>query len=704
MNFFRDRDANGDAFDDPRNDPTAAAVSSTSTSPSTSPRKRQKIELTASSSRAGSDQDAALESLRKRMAGPSSAKAGLAKDQDEINRIIYEVSKGSKFFENERKKDAQTTERIHALLARRDEKLRQTPPGSADWLVIERRIEDMATKLENARDLTRTILHTDIDMFYAAVELARDPSLKGKCFGVGSGVLVTASYEARRGYGVRSGMATFVAKALCPHLIVVKNDMASYVEASHKVMAVLEQYDENLAKASLDEAYLDITDYVEQDGRTIEEVVAQLRAQVKEQTHLTVSVGIAPNTMLAKISSDRNKPDGQYRVMPDRKTIVDFMRDLPCRKIPGIGRVNERILESLGVTTCGEIWNKRVELWLALDGKIDWLLKAHLGLGNTVVEPGKREERKSVGREHTFSPTSDTQMLFDLLRESATRVQQDLERLDFRAKTITLVAKRDTFQRFSRAKTSTRPLYKAEDLFEITSNLLKQEIEREGQLCLRLIGVRTTHLVDLRSAAAGEERLRKMFQTPSHPADVNSGGLRPQRRKTAQELHEEEERQLALAIRESLEGAQNPFDPVQDLSQDDPPNVDAAASPLFSSMSRVGSENGAKGADSAPPLPPITKQNVAKDPDTGRNGEDSSDAQCPICDQTIRGTNEQLNQHIDACLNGSLIKHPSSSSSSSSSALSVTSASAIKSAKTGASSSTSRKKGPLDGFVRRSKS
>ncbi|CDW95598.1 hypothetical protein [Sporisorium scitamineum] len=505
------------------------------------------------------------------MAGPSSAKAGLAKDQDEINRIIYEVSKGSKFFATERKKDAQTTERINALLARRDQKLLQVPPASAEWQSIERKIEDVATRLENSRDLSCTILHTDIDMFYAAVELARDPSLKGKCFGVGSGVLVTASYEARRGYGVRSGMAVFVAKALCPHLIVV--------------MAVFEQYDENLAKASLDEACLDITEYVEQHRGTIDQVVQQLRDQVRNETQLTVSVGIAPNTMLAKISSDRNKPDGQFRVQPDRKAIVDFMRDLPCRKISGIGRVNERILESLGVTTCGEIWNKRVELWLAFDGKIEWLIKAHLGIGNTVVEPSKREERKSVGREHTFSPTSDTQTLLDLLKESAQRVEQDLERLDFKGKTITLVAKRDNYQRFSRARTSTRLVHRAEELYDITSSLLLQEIEREGQLSLRLIGVRVTQLVDLRGAAAGEERLRKLFQSKASNSDAEGTGESKTRR-TAQEWQEEEERQLALAIKQSLKGTADPFNEVHDLNQDSPSNRSRVQSPTHGQSSK----------------------------------------------------------------------------------------------------------------------
>ncbi|GAK63202.1 IMS-domain-containing protein [Moesziomyces antarcticus] len=658
MNFFRDRDANTDVFDDPNNDPTAP-------SPSTSPRKRQRTSPPASASASASTssrtQDAAgdddaLASLRKRMAGPSSAKAGLAKDQDEINRIIYEVSKGSKFFDNERKKDAQTTERINALLARRDQKLLQVPPGSPEWLSIERKINDMAMRHEDTRDLSRTILHTDIDMFYAAVELARDPSLKGKCFGVGSGVLVTASYEARRGYGVRSGMAVFVAKALCPHLIVVKNDMQSYVTASHKVMAVFERYDDNLAQASLDEAYLDITEYLEQHGGSIDEVVQQLRDEVRNETQLTVSVGIAPNTMLAKISSDRNKPDGQFRVHPDRKTIVDFMRDLPCRKIPGIGRVNERILESLGVNTCGDIWHNRVQLWLALDGKIDWLIKAHLGIGNTVVEPSKREQRKSVGREHTFSPTSDIQSLLDLLKESAQRVQNDLERLDFKGKTVTLVAKRDNYQRFSRARTSTRLVHTAEELYEITSSLLLQEIERQGPLSLRLIGVRVTHLVDLRSAAAGEQRLRKLFQAraaDAAPTDIPPEGSRTDGRKTAKEWHDEEERQLALAIKRSLEGQADPFSDVQDLSQDEP----APAHP-----------------DDTLRESPSTSVEDTSATSTSR-AEAEGGVKCPVCGTRITGTNVQLNAHIDECLNPPRVATPQPGK---------------------------RRKGPLDSFVRRS--
>jgi DNA polymerase kappa len=423
-------------------------------------------------------------------------------DQEEINRRIYEASKGSKFFENEKRSDERTTVQIEKMLRLRDEKLSLVLRGSEAWKAYERKIDERASQLEMSRDFSRTILHADMDMFYAAVELKRDPSLKGKAFGVGSGVLVTASYEARQ-FGVRSGMASHIALALCPHLIIVKNDMASYVAASKEVMTVFEEYDSNYTQMSLDEAYLDITPYCEMNQVGVDDVVTQLREEVAAKTGLTVSVGIAPNKMLAKISSDRNKPNGQFKVRADRNFIISLMQNLPCRKIPGIGRVTERILSSLGVEKCGDIWTSRVVLHLVL-GEIDWLLNAYLGIHSNIVEPAKRGERKSVGREHTFRPTNDVGELKELLQQSAMQVGKDLERLDFRGKTITLTCKTDAFRRFSRAKTLTMYLYKAEDIFSSACKLFDAELlARGGPFSLRLIGVRLTHLKDMREPEKG---------------------------------------------------------------------------------------------------------------------------------------------------------------------------------------------------------
>lgn len=189
-------------------------------------------------------------SLVKRLAGPSTGKAGLAKDQTEINRIIAEASKGSKFYENEKRKDKELTEHIQRILKQRDEIMKD-----ADIKKVEALAEHKLAELEAQRDLTQTIVHVDMDAFFANVELLFNPDLEGKPFGVGRGVLSTASYEARK-YGVRSGMPAFIAKKLCPELILISIHFSRYTEMSGKVMSVFKSYDPNMAVAGCDEGYL----------------------------------------------------------------------------------------------------------------------------------------------------------------------------------------------------------------------------------------------------------------------------------------------------------------------------------------------------------------------------------------------------------------------------------------------------------------
>ncbi|KAG8898683.1 hypothetical protein FRB99_007231 [Tulasnella sp. 403] len=354
----------------------------------------------------------AEDSLTRRLAGASVTKAGLALDQSEINRVIAEASKGSKFYENERKKDEELTEKIAKLLKTKDEMLK-----GANISVVEAGVDKIVAEIEATRDLTQTIVHIDCDAFYASVEVLHDPSLEGKAFGVSPGVLTTASYEARK-YGVRSGMpgvvSSFIAKKLCPHLILVPAHFSRYSEMSKQVMDVLRTRDPNMASVSVDEAYLNITEYCNSHDVTPEECVRQLRAEVQEKTKLTVSAGIAPNKMLAKvrnlrlvaarglgfndsmkICSDRNKPNGQYAVPFDRDSIIEFMKELPIRKVPGIGKVTERLLQAFDVKTCGDIYPNRAVIslmdhWLGLHS----LLHAYLGIASNRVEPYKREERK----------------------------------------------------------------------------------------------------------------------------------------------------------------------------------------------------------------------------------------------------------------------------------------------------------------------
>ncbi|KAF8608693.1 DNA/RNA polymerase [Ceratobasidium sp. AG-I] len=429
------------------------------------------------------------DSLLKRLSGPSSGKAGLAKDQAEINKIIAEVSKGSKFYENEKRKDAELTIRISKLLALRDELVKAARVAELEALV-----DKQLAELESQRDFSQVICHADMDAFYATVETLDNPKLVGTAFGVGMGVLCTASYEARK-FGVRSGMASFVAKALCPHLNVIPLRFHRYSEMSDKAFAVLRKYDPNLLAAGCDEGYLNLTAACEESGESPDELVSRMRAEVHSATGMTVSCGIAPN----KVCSDLNKPNGQYIMPFNRESVMAFTQNLSVRKMPGIGRVFERVLESLGVKTCGDVLAHRAQLYLLSQHNklsLHSLLCAYLGVHDNTVAPHARESRRSVGYERTFQPQRDHAVLLETLDKIAAGLAEDCEERGWAGKTLTLKYKLDTYQSFSRAKTLPKWTMTKEDILPHARELLLKEFP----LCLRLLGLRLTNLKDLRES------------------------------------------------------------------------------------------------------------------------------------------------------------------------------------------------------------
>ncbi|EJT52727.1 hypothetical protein A1Q1_02062 [Trichosporon asahii var. asahii CBS 2479] len=384
-------------------------------------------------------------SFERSLAGPSVGKADGYADHVsckltlEINRIIAEASKGSKFYENQVRKDKELTEKIAWFCAKRDELLRETPRekilADADRILME---------VEADRDLSQTIVHVDVDAFYAAVECKRDPSLKGKAFGVGQGVLTTASL---------TGSTPL--------------HFDLYTEASRKIREVLLkvsyailhradiQYDANLMMAGLDEG---ITGYIQQHDVTALEAVEKLRAEVEAATGLTISAGIAPNRMLAK-------PNGVFELEFNRATIVKFMHDLPVRKIPGFGRVTERCLEGFGVELTGS--------------------KAHLGIADNSVQPYKREERKSVGVERTFRDKWEDEDILAELANIAEELEDDLKRLQYSGKTVTVKYKLHTYESKSRAQSVKKYINTKDDILP------------ELPVRIRLLGIRLSNLKDL---------------------------------------------------------------------------------------------------------------------------------------------------------------------------------------------------------------
>lgn len=433
-------------------------------------------------------------SLKYRLLGPSLTKPGQdSVDQKKVSEIIYNASKGSRFFNNEEEKDKQLTVKINRILLRRRELERIDATGGLQN--EKKKADTYIAELEYGRDLSQAIVHVDCDAFYAAVEELDRPELKDVPFAVGKGVLTTCNYLARQ-FGCRSGMAGFVADKLCPELLHVPLNFEKYTAKAKEVRKVLAQYDPRFESSSIDEAYLNITQYCKDHNLSPDDAVSQMRAQVFEETKITVSAGIAANAKLAKICSNKNKPNGQFRLPSERTTILNFMRDLPTRKVNGIGRVLERELDAIGIKTCGDIGPQRHFLnRLFGDKAFEFLIGVYLGLGRTDVRPAEEAERKSVGTESTFHDMQDPNELRDKLRWIADELEKDLQRTEFKGRTLVLKVKLHTYEVLTRQVQPPKAVFTSDDLYHFSLPMLARLEKENPGMKLRLMGLRCTHLV-----------------------------------------------------------------------------------------------------------------------------------------------------------------------------------------------------------------
>ncbi|KAL2936599.1 DNA polymerase kappa [Bienertia sinuspersici] len=412
----------------------------------------------------------------------TNAKAGMdGVDKEKVQRIVYEMSKGSKYFENEERKEA--------LMRQKSENMRERcgKLSTADISYYQKVAERKITELEAKRDLSRFWLHVDMDAFYAAVETLSDPSLKGKPMAVGSmSMISTANYEARR-YGVRAAMPAFIARKLCPELIFVPVDFEKYNYYSSLTRKVFQRYDPNFISASLDEAYLDVTEVCRERDLRSDEVAEEIRQSVFEETGLTCSAGVAPNRLLAKVCSDINKPNGQFILPNDRMAVMTFISSLPIRKIGGIGKVTEHILRSaFEINTCKDLLEKGSFLCAMFSPslQVNFFLSVGLGLGSTDAPQARL--RKSMSNERTFSATEDEAFLYQKLAELAETLSTDLQMEGLRGRTLTLKLKTACFEVRTRAVTLPKYICSSEDILLHAKKLLKAELPAS----LRLMGIK----------------------------------------------------------------------------------------------------------------------------------------------------------------------------------------------------------------------
>jgi DNA polymerase-4 len=345
-------------------------------------------------------------------------------------------------------------------------------------------------------DSERVILHLDLDAFFAQVEEVADPLLQGKpLFVVGhsltSGVVLTANYEARK-YGVKTGMPLREARRLCPFALLVPADCAKYADTSERILTHLTAYTPLVEIFSIDEAFLDVTGTWHFWGSP-EALAQEIKRWVWENFHLTLSVGIAPNKLLAKLASDRLKPNGLFRIRPEETKAL--LRDLPIEALCGIGERLKHHLNQMGVFTAGDLGRFSETALHERFGVIGLVLKRMgRGLDASPVLPANHvEEAKSMGHSYTLTrATQDRERLSRYLLWLSEKVARRLRRRGYEGNVVHATIRFSDFDTVSKQRKLPFFLDDGALIFEWAKKIF-QELDRP-QKPVRLLGVSVSSL------------------------------------------------------------------------------------------------------------------------------------------------------------------------------------------------------------------
>ena len=339
-----------------------------------------------------------------------------------------------------------------------------------------------------------TILHVDMDAFYASVAEKDNPKLKGKAVVVGAGrrgVVSAANYEARK-FGIRAAMPVYKAKALAPHAIFISPDMARYEEVSRSVMSIFHDITPLVEPISLDEAFLDVTGArrLLGDGQTIAKLI---RARVEQKEGITCSVGIAHNKFIAKIASNQCKPNGLLEIDPER--VLEFLHPLAAKEIWGVGPKTNEQLAKMGLQTVGDIANTPRSTLIRVLGQASGSSLYELAWGRDYRDVEIEHIEKSISSSETFDQDLDAQE--EILKEFLRLTERSVERMrekGFAAGTISIKVRFTDFKTISRSKTVDLPITGTQEIFEVVKNLyLALNLEN---VLIRLIGVSLDSLVE----------------------------------------------------------------------------------------------------------------------------------------------------------------------------------------------------------------
>ncbi|MFC7548436.1 DNA polymerase IV [Plantactinospora sp. GCM10030261] len=361
----------------------------------------------------------------------------------------------------------------------------------------------------DADDSGCSILHVDMDAFFASVEVRRRPELRGRPVVVGGlgprGVVSSASYEARV-YGVRSAMPMSRARALCPGAVFLAPDFPQYSAASRAVMQIFRDVTPLVEPLSADEAFLDVAGARRLLGRPAE-IARLIRARVVEQERLTCSVGVAPTKFVAKLGSTRAKPDGLV-VVPVGQ-VLDFLHPLPVSALWGVGERAEEALRRLGLSSVGDLAQAPVGMLRAALGEAAARHLHELSWGRDPRRVTPEQVEKSIGAETTFDiDVADPAEIRRALLSLADKVGVRLRRAGQAGRTVSIKVRFADFRTIGRSRTLAFPTDVAREVFETAWALF--DALRPGDR-IRLVGVRVEGLVP-----AGSATRQPVLGAPEH--------------------------------------------------------------------------------------------------------------------------------------------------------------------------------------------
>jgi DNA polymerase-4 len=366
-----------------------------------------------------------------------------------------------------------------------------------------------------------SILHADVDAFFAAVEQRDDPRLRGRPVIVGGGVVLAASYEAKA-HGVETPMGLSQARRLCPEAIVVRPRMSAYSEASKAVYRVFDDTTPLVQGLSIDEAFLDVRGLERLSG-TPTEIAVRLRRQVRERVGLPITVGIARTKFLAKVASGVAKPDGLLAVPPDGE--LAFLHPLPVEQLWGVGQVTAQRLRGVGITTVGQVARLPEATLVSLLGPASGRHLHALAHNRDPRPVEARRRRGSIGSQRALgrSPTSLAELDATLvaLVDRVTRRMRAAGRV---GRTVVLRLRFDDFSRATRSHTLPHPTANTQTILDTARGLVAVAapmIERRG---ITLIGLAVSNLDDGRS-------LQLMLPLDGHSGDELDAALDEVRRR-----------------------------------------------------------------------------------------------------------------------------------------------------------------------------